>query len=258
MIFIKIIKKIFKLFGLNVSKSSKDNYDVWPQSNLNSATVYENDVGFHKRYNNLLVKLNMKDTDNPLRRNRHYLLSNLIKIAPIEKGDIAECGCWKGLSSSIIASELKNKNFKNNFYIFDSFEGLSKFNDFDFRENNKNIEEDKIRKHFASSIETVKANLSEFDKFIYFFKGWIPKRFHEVKDNKFSFVHIDLDLYEPTKDSLDFFGEKIIKGGIILLDDYGSLDFPGAKLATDNFLKKNNSFSFLHLSYGSAFLIKND
>ena len=57
----------------------------------------------------------MKDTDNPLRRNRHYLLSNLIKIAPIEEGHIAECGCWKGLSSSIIASELKNKNFKITF-----------------------------------------------------------------------------------------------------------------------------------------------
>ena len=107
MIFKKIIKKIFKFFGVNISRSSKDNYDVWPQSNFNSTTVYEDDVGFHKKYNSLLVKLNMKDTDNPLRRNRHYLLSNLIKIAPIQEGDIAECGCWKGLSSSIIASELK-------------------------------------------------------------------------------------------------------------------------------------------------------
>tara|TARA_B100001057_G_scaffold234218_1_gene234534 strand:- start:16677 stop:17450 length:774 start_codon:yes stop_codon:yes gene_type:complete len=256
MIFKKIIKKIFKFFGVNISRSSKDNYDVWPQSNFNSTTVYEDDVGFHKKYNSLLVKLNMKDTDNPLRRNRHYLLSNLIKIAPIQEGDIAECGCWKGLSSSIIASELKNKNFKNNFYIFDSFEGLSEFNNFDFRENNKNIDAEKIRKHFASSLEMVKANLSEFSKFINFKKGWVPKRFKEVKDNKFSFVHIDLDLYEPTKESLNFFGEKIIKGGIILLDDYGSLDFPGAKLATDNFLKNNNGFSFLPLSYGSAFLIK--
>ena len=256
MTFTKIIKKIFKFFGLNISKSSKDNYDVWPQSNLNSVTVYENDTVFHKKYNKLLEKLNMKDTDNPLRRNRHYLLSNLMKIAPIEGGDIAECGCWKGLSSTIIASELKNKNFKNNFYIFDSFEGLSEFNDFDFRENKKNIEVEKIRKHFVSNIELVKSNLSEFGKFIYFLKGWIPKRFNEVKDNKFSFVHIDLDLYEPTKNSLNFFGERIIKGGIILLDDYGSLDFPGAKLATDNFLKNDNSFSFLPLSYGSAFLIK--
>ena len=71
---------------------------MFGQSSLNSATVYENDQGFHKRYNRLLLKLNMKDTDNPLRRNRHYLLSNLIKIAPIEEGHIAECGCWKGRS----------------------------------------------------------------------------------------------------------------------------------------------------------------
>ena len=42
-------------------------------SSLNPATVYENDQGFHKRYNRLLLKLN-KETNNPLRRNRHYLL----------------------------------------------------------------------------------------------------------------------------------------------------------------------------------------
>ncbi len=90
MTFLKIIKNIFKLIGLNISRTSKDNYDVWPESSLNPATVYENDQGFHKRYNRLLLKLNMKDTDNPLRRNRHYLLSNLIKIAPIEEGHIAE------------------------------------------------------------------------------------------------------------------------------------------------------------------------
>ena len=53
--------------------------------------------------------------------------------------------------------------------------------------------------------------------------------------------HIGKFIYEPTKESLNFFGEKIIKGGIILLDDYGSLDFPGAKLATDNFLKNTKN-----------------
>ena len=54
MTFLKIIKNIFKFIGLNISRTSKDNYDVWPQSSLNSATVYENDQGFHKRYNRLL------------------------------------------------------------------------------------------------------------------------------------------------------------------------------------------------------------
>ena len=33
-------------------------------------------------------------------------------------------------------------------------------------------------------------------------KGWIPTRFQEVADRHFAFVHIDVDLYEPTRDSL--------------------------------------------------------
>ena len=48
------------------------------------------------------------------------------------------------------------------------------------------------------------------------------------------------------------------KGGVILLDDYGSMSFPGAKLAVDEFLKNlnRNEYLFVPLSFGSAIIIK--
>ena len=45
------------------------------------------------------------------------------------------------------------------------------------------------------------------------------KKFYKVKNKKFSLIHIDVDLYKPTFDSLSFFYPKLCKGGVILCDD---------------------------------------
>jgi O-methyltransferase len=57
---------------------------------------------------------------------------------------------------------------------------------------------------FSSLEQDVKKVLVNFD-FVKLYKGWIPGRFEENKGRKFSFVHIDVDLYESTRDSLGFF-----------------------------------------------------
>ena len=92
--------------------------------------------------------------------------------------------------------------------------------------------------------------------FIKTHKGWIPEKFNEVKNLKFSFVHIDVDLYDPTLKCLEFFFPKVVDGGIIVCDDYNSLEFNGAKKAWDNFfLDKKVSFKFVP-SLGSSFIVK--
>ena len=252
----KIIKKIAKVFGFRISRDDGKIFDLWPFSSLTPATIYEADKKFHQEYNQLMNKIDMMKTDNPLRRNRHYFLKNVLRIAPLNQANISECGCWKGLSAYIISSELKKNNFKNKFYIFDSFEGLSEFRKEDKKINFDQNKANNIRKHFTGNLELVKKNLSIFNDFLIFHKGWVPTKFKEVDNKNFSFVHIDLDLYQPTLDSLNFFGPRMIKNGIILLDDYGSTHFPGAELATRKFLENSKEFLLLPLSFGSAILTK--
>ena len=79
----------------------------------------------------------------------------------------------------------------------------------------------------ATPEHTCRDTLKEFERVSYY-KGWIPDRFEEVSDRKFSFIHIDVDLHRPTYDSAEFFYERLSPGGIILCDDYGSLLCPGA------------------------------
>ena len=75
------------------------------------------------------------------------------------------------------------------------------------------------------------------------------------KRTHFSFVHIDVDLYEPTRDSLAFFLPRMTAGGIIVVDDYGFATCPGATQAVDDILRHGPE-KMLAMPDGGGFLIK--
>jgi O-methyltransferase len=240
------VEKFFSYFNLKICRISTGKVPI---------VFYQVDPDFNPLYDLAQQKTQMTATDNTLRRERHYTLTKLLRQTKpfINQGNVAECGCWRGLSSYQIATNLMEMNFRQRYYIFDSFEGLSKFDAEDGKQTLA-VDEEGRRKEFAYADDLVKDNLKEFD-FIDYKKGWIPERFSEVTDMKFSFVHIDVDLYQPIKDSLEFFYPRLVPGGIIVLDDYGYLNFPGAKNAVDEFLVGKPVF-FLPIPSGSAFIMK--
>ena len=77
----------------------------------------------------------------------------------------------------------------------------------------------------------------------------------DISERRFSFVHVDVDLFQPTLDSIRFFYERTNTGGIILCDDYGFATCPGATRAVDEFLADKPE-KMISLSGGSGFLIK--
>ena len=102
----------------------------------------------------------------------------------------------------------------------------------------------------SRTLETLK----EF-RLIKLFKGWIPERFPEVANEKFRLVHIDVDLYEPTRDSLEFFYPRISTGGVMVFDDYGVTSCPGAYKAVNEFMNDKPEY-VLHLPTAQGIIIK--
>ena len=98
------------------------------------------------------------------------------------------------------------------------------------------------------------ANLTAFDDLIVFHQGWIPDQFSDVADARFCFVHIDVDLFQPTRDSLDFFYPRMVRGGLIVCDDYGFETCPGARRAMDEFFADRPE-PIVHLPTGQGFVI---
>ncbi|MFP8965851.1 TylF/MycF/NovP-related O-methyltransferase [Pokkaliibacter sp. CJK22405] len=52
---------------------------------------------------------------------------------------------------------------------------------------------------------------------------------------KVSLLHIDVDVYGPSKLALDLLASRMVKGGIIVLDDYGTVE--GETRAVDEFIQ---------------------
>ena len=177
---------------------------------------------------------------------RRFALQQLLRLTSSIPGDTAECGVYRGCGSYVILQANKYSSFNRIHHIYDSFEGLSQPSEVDgkyWAANNLSMAED-----------TVNRNLSQYKEFK-LYKGWIPDRFHEVQNHSFSFVHIDVDLYDPTLESIKFFYDRLNSGGILVCDDYGFLTCPGATKAIDEFLFDKPEKMIL-LAGGGGFFIK--
>ena len=258
----KIIINFFKLFGINLSINKITSNTNWKYLDINSWLPFaSNNNQIFKIYNEGLYKSKSEKSDNTLKQLRFYSLLRVVENVMKSKNiqNFAECGCWKGHSTYSISKILEKNNFKNRFFVFDSFEGgLSDKNSKDINKNryNQNIKEAKVQKnYFYSNYNEVKDLLKKFE-FIKIYKNWIPVDFIKVSTLSFSFVHLDIDLYEPTFESLSFFYPRMTDGGIIVCDDYNSSDFPGATRAVNEFIIKNKVSFFYDIPLGGCILIK--
>jgi len=180
-------------------------------------------------------------------KERRWMVQELLRLVETVPGDTAECGAFEGAGSYLIChANAANSNYKRLHHIFDSFEGLSAPATADGAYWHKG--------DMARGEDIVRRNLAEF-KAIDLHKGWIPERFMDVEEGRFAFVHVDVDLYQPTLDSMRFFYERMSPGGIILCDDYGFSTCPGATKAVNEFLSDKPE-KMIALPDGGGFLIK--
>ena len=64
----------------------------------------------------------------------------------------------------------------------------------------------------------------------------IPSFLRENPGVRFSLVHFDCDLYEPTSVALNAIWPRVARGGVAIFDEYGIHDWPGETAAVDHFL----------------------
>ena len=71
---------------------------------------------------------------------------------------------------------------------------------------------------------------------IHYFQGRFPETAQRMDPaTRFALVHLDADLYEPTKAGLEYFYDKLEPGGFLILHDYGSPHWPGVLRAAQEF-----------------------
>ena len=77
------------------------------------------------------------------------------------------------------------------------------------------------------------------------------------KNKKFKLCHLDVNTYKSTKNSFQFIKNKMIKGGVIVFDDYGIHTVDSIKKFIDEISKKyKKDYSFVYNYMGQCILIK--
>lgn len=185
---------------------------------------------------------------NAYSQDRKWVLREYVRLSNELPGDLAECGSFEGASAFFMCQASTHGIL----CVFDSFEGISEPDVVD-TSTAPNVTQ-WSKGDMLSSEAQLRANLAHVAS-VRVFAGWIPKRFDEVQERKFRVVHVDVDLYQPTRDSLEFFYPRLSDGGVIIMDDYGFLTCPGAKLAADEFAQLN-LIQILHLPTGQGVITK--
>ncbi len=177
------------------------------------------------------------------------IVSLIRAVKHIEKnkieGDVVECGVWKGGSIMAILKVLKDLNsFDRDIYLYDTFEGMSEPTEIDksFKGESATSAYLTNNEFCLSPLHEVQSNVKSINypmANIHFVKGKVEETIPDKKiPEKIALLRLDTDWYESTLHELEYLFPRLVKGGIIIIDDYGH--WQGCKKAVDEYIDRNN------------------
>ncbi|MDR2034743.1 MAG: TylF/MycF family methyltransferase, partial [Helicobacteraceae bacterium] len=178
-------------------------------------------------------KINVEYVTVPVRARIVFLekLGEMLKERKSE-GSVAEGGVFQGDFAREINRVFPDKTL----YLFDTFAGFDKKDAAKDVINGFSEFADKISYFEMTSEDIVKAKLPYPNKAI-IKKGFFPQTAQGI-DDRFCFVNLDFDLYDPILAGLRFFHPKLVEGGAILIHDYFNPEYGGVKSAIADFGKE--------------------
>jgi hypothetical protein len=165
------------------------------------------------------------------------------------EGDFVECGVNTGAYARSVIEYIDFPSTGKTFYLLDTFQGLD----------SSLVSEEEVKAgilnyNYRNTYEEVKKTFSPFQTKI--IKGSIPGTLQECKTDKICYLSIDMNNVAPEIAALEYFWDKVVKGGVILLDDYGFPQHLLQKKAFDKFAAQRKH-EILTLPTGQGVILKN-
>lgn len=167
-------------------------------------------------------------------------------------GDIVEIGTFQGSSARAICHFLKQSQIHKKAYFIDTFEG------FTYAQAKDSKDARWADTHTQTSLEAVQTYLSAYTHFECVKQNIITDAL-PASIQSICVANIDVDMYEAIKAALSKVADKIVKNGIIIVEDYGhSPALIGAQVALEEFLQTyREQFMPLYMGLsGQMFLIR--
>ena len=182
-------------------------------------------------------------------------------------GSFVECGVWKGGAVALMAlANLKHGKTRRPIHLFDSFQEICEPDEkVDGARALKEVKmwssgEAKGRLKPLVGIYnvfggpgTLEGNKNLLEKmigydpnFLYYHSGWFQETLplDAGKVGPIAILRLDSDWYASTKICLDYLGDRVVKNGFVVIDDYGT--YEGCKKAVDEYRHKMNVTTYMH------------
>lgn len=168
-------------------------------------------------------------------------LKNLPKYPVLHKGDWVEIGVWKGGGALFFKALMEDLGIKRTLYLFDTFGKIPTSNivhakDVTFVTHYNILENNIVEKNYQEDVERL-FNEHRLNNNVSFIVEDINHLSSSSVPENITFLHLDVDFYEPTLSALNSFYDKIVSGGIIIIDDY-YLELLNCKDAVDYFFEQ--------------------
>jgi O-methyltransferase len=182
---------------------------------------------------------------------RTFIVCSLAEMVKKLPGDFVECGVNTGAYSRAIIDYIDFDRTGKTFYLFDTYEGLVE-GQITVEERAQGIAE--YLGTYRNVYEQVVNTFSPFNAKI--IKGMVPDTLDQCQSGQICYLSIDMNVVAPEIAAMHYFWDKVVTGGVIVLDDYG---FPGhinQKLAFDAFAKAKG-VTIIYIPTGQGIIFKN-
>lgn len=174
---------------------------------------------------------------------RRYVLACAAYHCAQLDGDFVECGAYTGVGVKTIVDYLGGTAFPKTFWGYDIFE------------HDDSMLNHAMPEHGAGLYERVLRKFAEYPQ-VRMVKGLIPQVFEDCSPERIAYLHIDLNQAPAEIAALEHLFDRIVPGGIVILDDYEwSGPYRQQKLAEDRWFEERR-YRVMPLPTGQGLVIK--
>ena len=167
------------------------------------------------------------------------------------EGDFVECGVNTGILSLAICNYLDFNSLDKHLYLFDTYSGIPE-DEANYAETVENI---KLKNtYYCDCYEVAKKNFAPWPKAL-LVRGRVPDTLTTVSIDKVCYLSLDMNVAEPELAALTHFWPKLVRGGIVLIDDYGWETCEQQKAVVDAFAMQVDT-PVLLLPTGQGIIVK--
>ena len=182
-----------------------------------------------------------------------YFYVCFAKQALSYEGDFVECGVCTGGGAKATINYLDFKKQKGRkYWLFDTYKGLDIDSCHPLECEFAKFKNEKC--YNIDRYEEICQTFSGYD-FVKIVRGNVIDTLEQFSGDKVAFLSIDMNCLAPEIKAINYFWDKVVKGGIILLDDYGWPDYLLQKLGMEDFARKVGA-QIISLPTGQGLIIK--